>query len=531
MLLYLLRRGLSVETIEAARLGFVPRNYGICASLPGDFSRATASATGLLSENGKEFHQHRITIPYLSSGAVVQVRGKDPDGKYFTPTGANARLYNIDALREAERVIITEGEFDALILQQHLAASPDPAARSIAVVGIPGANALPERFDELFGQARRVYIGLDSDETGRAAAVKLKTLLGTKSRIIELPREIKDWTDYLSTGEHDWHDVMKLVAEADMTGKRLYSMQEAGIRWEKGQIAAPGIKTGFPTLDTIISPGLRAGNVMIPLAKTGTGKTLFLSNLAYNMRSRRVLFITLEMMAEEIYAILRRITRFHHPRMDDREIQAQMPYLRIVDENRLGPDDFALLVEEYREEIGAPPEIVFIDYLGYYAKGQKGGSPYEKTSNGVMQLKEEAKRHEVAIISPHQVNRGAKDGKPFDADEARDSGVVEETGDFVFGLFKPSEAADDHSMAPGKVSSGLGLSILKSRRGGKGKVVQLHMSHLSLTIVDDTDRKSVARIQQENAAYNRGENYEDYYREQRRGADAQAQLRLVKDTA
>ena len=861
-LTYLLKRGLSPETIESARLGYVPRGYGISTSLPTDFSRAALISSGLLTDTGKEYFQKRIIIPYVASGAVVQIRGKDVDGKYFSTPGSNARLYNVDALRDADKVIITEGEFDALILQQFLGDSPEATARSIAVIGLPGANSIPDNIDIQLGSVKRVYIGLDNDDTGRAAAVKLKAKLGSKSRIMELPREvsgrpIKDWTDYLQHGENDWRDIMRLVHEADMTGKRIYSMQEAGARWEKNQVAVPGVKTGFPTFDAIIKPGLRPGNLMIPLAKTGTGKalrddmpvltasgwlpigslvpgeqvygsdgqlhnvigvypqgerdlfrctfsdgaevicddehlwtyrtqggdnarwqtatlaeirklrrvyvpvaepmawperdlpvepyllgvllgdaclrttsivlttddeivkhldlpegveprrigdngpgvgdyrlsgvqgkdnplsralknlglwgqksitkhipaeyltasvdqrlsllsglfdtdgsvdrrtgsvefatsspqlaqdvqaliaslggvcrvrerttthensyrltpilpaalgapfrlprkamlwtpsrrptrrlvsvesagrdlatciavdapdqlfitaghvvthnTLFLSNLAYNMRAHRVLFITLEMMADEIYAILRKISRFHNPGLDDREIQAQMPHMRIVDENRLSPEDFALLIEEYIEEVGERPEVVYVDYLGYYSKGQKGNGSYEKTSNAVMQLKEEAKRHEVAIVAPHQVNRNAKEGKPLDADEARDSGVVEETADFLVGLFKPSEAVDDTTLAPGKVNGALGMSILKSRRGGKGKVVQLHMSMASLVIVDDVDRKAVARIDQENAALNRGLTYEDLYREQRVLAHEQAQLRLVKD--
>jgi hypothetical protein len=165
---------------------------------------------------------------------------------------------------------------------------------------------------------------------------------------------------------------------------------------------------------------------------------VFLANVAYYTRHVPTLFITLEMTAPEVYAVLRRVTRFHHPRFDDGLIEHAYPNLGIVDENRLQTEDVALLVEEFVHDHGRPPELVFVDYLGYYAKGARGGSPVRETSNAVMQLKEEAKTHKVVIIAPHQVNRGAKDGKPFDADEARDSGVVEETGDFVFGCSSPT---------------------------------------------------------------------------------------------
>lgn len=542
MLLYLLRRGLSAETITEAGLGYHPRNYGAAESLPsaltpGGFTRADLIASGMMTSAGRDFHQGKITIPYLHNGSVLQVRGKDPAGKYTTPPGENVRLYNADALRGAEHVVLTEGEFDTLILQQHLRASPDPRARAIAVVAIPGAGSLPggnDRFADYFRDAKRVYIALDPDDTGRREAVKIQALIGSKARIVELPSAAPkcDWTEYLRQrdedhphGGHTWRDAMNLLHEADLAGKRIYSVADAGRRWSQLEHDRPGIKLGFPTLDAILKPGLRAGNVCIPLAKTGTGKTVFLANVAYYTRHHPTLFITLEMMAPEIYGLLRRITRFHNVRYDDHQIQSHFPNLRIVDENRLQPEDLALLIEEFKDDVGVAPELIFVDYLGYYSRGSRGGSPYEKTSNAVMQLKEEAKRHEVAIIAPHQVNRGAKDGKPFDADDARDSGVVEETGDFVFGLFRPGEAVDE-ARASGMVSDALGLSILKSRRGGKGRIVNLSMSAASLAIVDQHDRAAVHRIQIENTAINRGEHYDDVYRRQRAAAEAKAQTTL-----
>lgn len=813
-LLYLLRRGLSAETISGARLGYAPRNYGMTDSLPsarqaGGFTIADLVSSGMRNNSGREFFQGRIIIPYLRSGAVVQLRGKDPDGKYFTPPGDNVRLYGGDELRDADEVIITEGEFDALILRQHLrSSSSSMRAQNIAVVAIPGAGALPggpDHFEDYFSHCKRIYLGLDPDETGKREMIKIKALLGARCRVLCLPDTERldslgevvkcDWTEYLRDkgvdhpyGGHSWSDAMGLVTDADAVGRRVYSMADAGRRWARDENERPGIKFGFPTLDAILKPGLKPGNIAIPLAKTGciqgdaliavnragkgftiklrdlldrwegrkyawdhdtdtyvqrevdgqvrlgrlinvwcsgvkttytvtteagrtlratdehpfltdrgwqrldqlavgdlvhvrgqrgatgrsrlayarrtvplhpfagrrgvkngghsvslhrlvaeaglnsldlgsylqmlrkgpverlrfldpdvwavhhvdhdrfnndlsnlkvlthsehaalhaaegttrnvqinvalervvsvvmygeevtydlevadsphnflangfvvhnTGKTVFLANVAYYNRHVPSLFITLEATSSEVYNILRRVTKFHHQRFDEELVQSLFPKLGIVDENRLGREDFALLIAEYADAHGFPPELVFVDYLGYYARGMPGGSPYEKTSYAVMQLKEEGKEHKVAIIAPHQVNRGAKDGKPFDADEARDSGVVEETADFVFGLFKPGEAVDE-ARATGMISDTLGCSILKSRRGGKGRVVNLSMSAASLAIVDMHDRLSVQRIQMENSAINRGEHYDDIYRRQRTLADSDAQLELVR---
>jgi hypothetical protein len=104
-----------------------------------------------------------------------------------------------------------------------------------------------------------------------------------------------------------------------------------------------------------------------------------------------------------------------------------------------------------------------------------------------MQLKAEAKAGRYVIISPSQVNRGAKEGKPLDLDDARDGGTVEETADFLFALFRPDEALAAESFVSNQPPSGKAkLSILKSRHGGKGKVFSFQMDLLTLAIVDDS---------------------------------------------
>lgn len=547
MTLYLLRRGLDGDTILKARLGYIPRSFSACRSLPTEHPIADLKASGMLTESGREFHSGRIVIPYLSRGSVLQVRGKDPAAKYFTPTGDSVRLYNQDALRDADYVIVTEGEFDCLILEQHLLMAADPRVRRIAIVGLPGAGVWPggkEGFADYFRDAKRVYIGFDPDDTGKREALKLKELLGSKARVIELPdlglvdsrgNPVKcDWTEYLRAkdddhpyGGHTVADVVGLVDAAEMLGKRLYSMREAVSVWRKEQNESPGIKTGYPALDALIAPGLKPGNLCIPLAKTGVGKTVFLANLAYNMRSHRVLFVSLEQMTSEITELLVRIHRFRNPLAEPEELAAIAPWLAIVDENRLTTEDFSLLIEEYIEQYGERPEVVMVDYVGYYARGFRGGKSYERVSAAVMQLKAEAKTHRVAVIAPHQVSRGAQEGKVFEAGDARDSGVIEETGDFVFGLFKPDDAIDNAT--PGMVTGRLMVKILKSRKGNKNKTIPLQFSAASLAVVDGHDGRAVAQVEQENAAINQGLHYGKILANQRDVANQrrQTQLRIV----
>ena len=73
----------------------------------------------------------------------------------------------------------------------------------------------------------------------------------------------------------------------------------------------------------------------------------------------------------------------------------------------------------------------------------------------------------------------------LEADDARDSGVVEETGDFVMSLFRPDQAIGSED----GITGAFNLQLLKSRHGGKGHSANLRFSNLSLAIVDSLDRK------------------------------------------
>ncbi len=809
-LLYLIRRGLTADTIMDAQLGYVPENFSICGSLDG-YSRKDFDNAGVL-KGGQEFHAGRIVIPYQHRDKVVQIRGKalDGNGRYWTPAGESVRLYRADTLRGAEVAIITEGEFDALILAQALRRNPHSPNHNTAVVGLPGAGAWPggkHGFADYFRDTKRVYIGLDADDTGIRESEKLKEALGSKARIVMLPTDARvkvDWTEYLRpvdghhpAGGHTADDVDQLLSDANATGRRMFSMTEAHQRWRKDKQERPGLRLGWASLDMVLQPGLRPGNVCVPMAKTGciagdaeviinragkgfritmadlahrfnggkpasgrawnqqietriqredqdgtvrlatiraawssgrkvtyevttetgrtvratdehpfltdrgwlrldqlvagsdrvhvnkgrsttgqtrkpnyyircglighphagrrnvrpggtsvplhrlvaeaqlngipvehfiarcrthdtaglkfidpqvyavhhidhdptnndpgnlkvlthsehaalhaeegtarnvleqigselvtavrlhgeeetydveveddphnyiangfvvhnTGKTVFLANLDYNLRNHRVLHITLENTVSEMFELLWRIYHFWHPAAEDFQITRDMPWLRIVDANRLSMDDMAMLVQEYTADIGEPPELVNIDYLGYLARGMRGVSAYDKNSEAVMQLKAMAKAHNVAVISPCQSGRAGQVGQAFNGDEARDSGVIEETSDFMFGLYRPGDASDPNGMARGgAVDSEIACQIIKSRRGGKGRVARLHTSPASLVMVDALDAHAVARVQQETAAFNRGLTYEEIARSNRAHANERAQLSLV----
>jgi replicative DNA helicase len=219
------------------------------------------------------------------------------------------------------------------------------------------------------------------------------------------------------------------------------------------------------------------------------------------------------MTREEIYDRLRRIFLFHHPRASDLDVERGLANVYVCDENRLAERDIGALVAEFEIEADGKPDVVFVDYLGYFARGARGNSPYEKVSNAVMQLKAEAKAGRFAIVTPSQVNRGAKEGKPIDLDDARDAGAVEETADFLLALYRPDDALAAEGLVNNQQPSGkVKLSLLKSRHGGKGRVFNLQMDLLTLAVVDD-NTPAAKRAMDDNYLAWRGHDW-DYLRAQ-----------------
>jgi hypothetical protein len=403
------------------------------------------------------------------------------------------------------------------MLADLLATSPIERVRKMAVIGIAGTGAIPEDFDHRIAGLRRIFIATDPDAPGRKAAEKLAERIGDRAYIMQWPAEVIEHALSLDMEmkDLDWTTwIGKLGASVEQVAdclkvRGLLSTVSQALAGHRNR-PTNGIKLGFTGLDAAFLPGLLPGQVMVMLAKTGVGKTVLLCNLAYNLRQKNVLFITLEMTKEEIWVRLARIYRFYEPFTSDDSIASAYANLRICDANRLDETAFRALVEEYTEDVGSKPDVVFVDYLGYYARGRRGNGQYGKTTDAIMQLKSEAKTYGLSIITPAQVNRGALEGKPIDTDDARDSGAIEETADLLVGVWRSDDALDISGLPNGK----LHMKILKSRHGNKDKVFLLQMGLMSLVVVDDTSHLA-RQARRESEAVFRGETYDHWLTERR----------------
>lgn len=161
---YLEERGLSLNTIVDAQLGYV-------------------------SMNGTRFG-HSIAIPYLDAQGrwrSTRYRHLRPNmsHKYDQLKGTRQHLYGVERVNEPV-VYLCEGEFDSLVLTQ----MGFPAA------GIAGATNFDRSWRFLFRNSDLVLVVMDSDDAGRKAAMRIAAQISTVTNadIIELPPG-KDVTD------------------------------------------------------------------------------------------------------------------------------------------------------------------------------------------------------------------------------------------------------------------------------------------------------------------------------------------------
>jgi replicative DNA helicase len=263
------------------------------------------------------------------------------------------------------------------------------------------------------------------------------------------------------------------------------TVAEARAAWERQRATAQHCRTGLSILDKCI-PCFMPGEVFIVGGRSGTCKTTLGLTLGRGIAedlAGRCLVASLEMNAESVWYRLGAMQAGTlGESLDGAELSARLAEktfaatvaarndrLLIVDRD----SQTVAQVEEHltnaRERFGAVPVLV-IDYLGYLSDPATG-STYERVSRIARGVKALSKRARVRVILLCQTSRAGEDGsEPVKLQHLRDSGAIEESGDYILGLWKSRDNADR-----------LHAEILKNRHGRAGVRFDFINTNLHLT--------------------------------------------------
>ena len=171
-------------------------------------------------EIGVDHSRGAFTIPVRDiDGELINIRWYNPNPKegrrkiWGAPGCNDPALYPISQLEGASEIVITEGEWDALMCIQE---------GFRAVTRTAAAGVWKSEWNPLFA-GKVVYICQDMDEAGLEGALKIrKSLTGVAKdvKIVQLPYPLaekhgKDVTDYFYKDGHEAEDFEELMDEAD----------------------------------------------------------------------------------------------------------------------------------------------------------------------------------------------------------------------------------------------------------------------------------------------------------------------------
>jgi len=177
---WLKNRGISESVIESAGLGFNPED--------------TNTTWGL----NEVFIDRGIVIPWLIDGKFWRVNVRRPTGepKYRGVKGGANGLYNADAIGRDDVVLMTEGEFDALVIKSHV-----KGVTPVATGAVSWSRVL--RWVSLLDNAQIVLNAFDGDEVTNEAVAKSVEWwrLNMGSKFVRLIPTEHDVTDMWKAGK------------------------------------------------------------------------------------------------------------------------------------------------------------------------------------------------------------------------------------------------------------------------------------------------------------------------------------------
>jgi len=185
---YVRGRGLDDGVIEACHLGYAAGDELAAYLRWRRIPVQAALRVGLLRAGGRELMAGRVVVPEIRGGQPIWLVGRtieaQTDGPKYLGLPGRKPLLGWEAAKDSQKVFVVEGVFDWLTLLKW-------GYSALALVGTHVRRAVLKSLTAF----DRVYLVLDNDEAGEAAAETLAWTLGSRAVIVRLPG-VKDVAEF-----------------------------------------------------------------------------------------------------------------------------------------------------------------------------------------------------------------------------------------------------------------------------------------------------------------------------------------------
>ena len=277
------------------------------------------------------------------------------------------------------------------------------------------------------------------------------------------------------------------------------------------------IRLGLGSFDELTG-GVAFGEVVTIIARTGVGKSALAQNfIDHVLRSYAdigVVFFSIEMprlqafeRQLQIYSgVHRELPQWAYRNADKGKVRADEfvnsygDRFLIVDDARLDLSGLRRFVRgAVAAKIVRPVRFIVIDYLGLLDRGDRRANLTERVSVLAREVKQVAKELEAVVLLIAQTSRSAGDGsQEVTVIDARDSGAIEDSADFLLGAWRPELKKDIGPEEYANVRGDLCFSILKNRRGPRNRFT-VHFDAKTLRIGgthDDSEQDQHSPVRQ-----------------------------------
>lgn len=397
-----------------------------------------------LSEDG------RLIFPYGDKSQKL----KTVDGKYEWVNGSGRILPIFGSnLHDSSRknIIITEGEEDAMAVYQAMGQGSLRSLNHVTTVPKGAGSALEfvkDNYEKLV-QYETVTLCFDSDEKGQEAQNKVIPLFTkNKIRIVKLP--VKDACEMLQNNRSEELKWLVLKAES-IIPKGIVRMSD--LTDEFFDYEPPlGVELPFPKLNRALN-GLRKGELTMVAAGSGLGKSVFTSNIIYDMILNKGLKVVDIKLEED-----KKKTIFNYAGMyfNDRKY-ANTPKLlsteqraefRDVFKNYITHDHFGSLnskellsVLEYYA-LSEKVDFIFLDHISIAISGNESSKEGERKDIDILvtKIRELINTSGVGFMcishlsNPNSGGTQWEEGRKVNRSALRGSGALAQLSDNIIGI-------------------------------------------------------------------------------------------------
>lgn len=235
-------------------------------------------------DKAKEGITRCINFNYFDDNELINVKFRGSEKRFKLSVNAKLIFYNINAIKELDECCIQEGEIDTMTAYQC------NVFNSVSVPnGASKGNANLEYLDnciDYFANKKKIILGTDDDEAGRALRDELSRRLGReKCWFINYPEGCKDTNEVLlkygsKAVKTMYDEAYPAPIEGIFTGDDLASE----IRDIYNNGFPNGNKIGYKGFDDLIS--FRPGELTTIVAIPGSGKSKILDQILVRLASR-----------------------------------------------------------------------------------------------------------------------------------------------------------------------------------------------------------------------------------------------------